>query len=115
VTQRQAAYLLEISHHPRITLRVIPDSRVYPGAHTAYTLLALGPGAGSVPAGGGLAGPAQQRVGFVGGVLGGVLMEGAEEIDRYSETFDHQRAVALSPEETRRWLRQAVKSLGGIV
>lgn len=123
VSQRQAAYLLEISHHPRITLRVIPDSRVYPGAHTAYTLLALGPvtapgaaSAASAAANGSTSGaaPAPQRVGFVGGVLGGVLMEGAEEIDRYAETFDHQRAVALSPEETRRWLRQAVKSLGGI-
>ena len=61
-----------------------------------------------------LNGSARQRVGFVGGVLGGVLMEGTEEIDRYTETFEHQRAVALSSEETRRWLRQAVKSLGGI-
>lgn len=127
VTQRQAAYLLEIAHHPRITLRVIPDSRVYPGAHTAYTLMAIGPSSssGAVPAAnatstsvsqapGTLNGSARQRVGFVGGVLGGVLMEGTEEIDRYTETFEHQRAVALSSEETRRWLRQAVKSLGGI-
>lgn len=102
VTRRQAAYLLEVSRHPQITLRVIPDGRIYPGAHTGYALMTLGDGA------------KPDRVGFVGGVLGGALMEGAEEISRYADTFDQQRALALGCDETRRWLRHALAGLGGI-
>jgi transcriptional regulator with XRE-family HTH domain len=103
VTMRQAAYLLEASRHPRTTVRVIPDGRVYPGAHTGYALMTLKPGA-----------KPQDRVGFVGGVLGWIPLEGAEEMTRYGETFDQQRLAALSPDETRRWLRLAIKSLGGV-
>jgi hypothetical protein len=103
VTRRQAAYLLEVSRHPKINLRIIPDGRVYPGAHTGYALMTLGEGGSSL-----------DRVGFIGGVLGGVFMEGADEIGRYAETFEQQRAFAFGQDETRRWLRQAVKSLGGV-
>lgn len=103
VTLRQAAYLLEVSRHPRTSLRVIPDGRVYPGAHTGYALMTLGPGATPL-----------DRVGFVGGVLGGVFLDAGEEIDRYAETFEQQRDAALGREETRRWLRHALKSLGGV-
>lgn len=117
VVVRQAAYLLEVSRHPRTEVRVIPDGRVYPGAHTGFTLMTLGskekqakqvkqtPGTAAKPA---------EHVGFVGGVVGWCLVDGGEEIDRYTLTFQQQRAAALGPEETRRWLRLAIKSMGGV-
>lgn len=104
VAARQAAYLLEASRHPRTDVRVIPDGRVYPGAHTGFTLMTLGKGARKA-----------EHVGFVGGVVGWCLVDGGDEIDRYAQTFEQQRATALGPEETRRWLRMAVKSMGGVV
>ena len=104
VAARQAAYLLEASRHPRTDVRVIPDGRVYPGAHTGFTLMTLGKGARKA-----------EHVGFVGGVVGWCLVDGVDEIDRYAQTFEQQRATALGPEETRRWLRMAVKSMGGVV
>ncbi|MFL6110233.1 MAG: helix-turn-helix domain-containing protein [Catenulispora sp.] len=104
VAARQAAYLLEASRHPRTEVRVIPDGRVYPGAHTGFTLMTLGKGARKA-----------EHVGFVGGVVGWCLVDGVDEIDRYAQTFEQQRATALGPEETRRWLRLAVKSMGGVI
>jgi len=122
VAVRQAAYLLEVSRHPRTEVRVIPDGRVYPGAHTGFTLMTLGSGekqarparqVKQVPKQGGPAKPAE-HVGFVGGVVGWCLVDGGDEIDRYTLTFQQQRAAALGPEETRRWLRLAIKSMGGV-
>jgi hypothetical protein len=55
-----------------------------------------------------------EHVGFVGGVVGWCLVDGGDEIDRYTHTFQQQRAAALGPEETRRWLRLAIKSMGGV-
>jgi transcriptional regulator with XRE-family HTH domain len=106
VAVRQAAYLLEASRHPRTEVRVIPDGRVYPGAHTGFTLMTLGSQDKNVK-------PAE-HVGFVGGVVGWCLVDGGDEIDRYTQTFQQQRAAALGPEETRRWLRLAIKSMGGV-
>jgi len=103
VAVRQAAYLLEASRHPRTDVRVIPDGRVYPGAHTGFTLMTLGAGARK-----------SEHVGFVGGVVGWCLVDGVDEIDRYAQTFEQQRTAALSPDETRRWLRLAIKSMGGV-
>ena len=106
VAVRQAAYLLEVSRHPRTEVRVIPDGRVYPGAHTGFTLMTLG--SRDKPA------KQTEHVGFVGGVVGWCLVDGGDEIDRYTLTFQQQRAAALGPEETRRWLRLAIKSMGGV-
>jgi transcriptional regulator with XRE-family HTH domain len=103
VAVRQAAYLLEASRHPRTEVRVIPDGRVYPGAHTGFTLMTLGAGARE-----------SEHVGFVGGVVGWCLVDGVDEIDRYAQTFAQQRRAALEPDETRRWLRLAIKSMGGV-
>ena len=106
VAVRQAAYLLEASRHPRTEVRVIPDGRVYPGANTGYTLMTLGSGDRHAKQ--------AEHVGFVGGVVGWCLVDGGDEIDRYTLTFQQQRAAALGPEETRRWLRLAIKSMGGV-
>ena len=109
VAVRQAAYLLEVSRHPRTDVRVIPDGRVYPGAHTGFTLMTLGAGVRQDKKN-----KQDEHVGFVGGVVGWCLLDGGDEIDRYAQTFAQQRAAALGPEETRRWLRLAVKSMGGV-
>ncbi|WP_194911932.1 helix-turn-helix domain-containing protein [Catenulispora rubra] len=123
VAVRQAAYLLEVSRHPRTEVRVIPDGRVYPGAHTGFTLMTLGSGekqarssrqVKQVPKQGAPATKPAEHVGFVGGVVGWCLVDGGDEIDRYTLTFEQQRAAALGPEETRRWLRLAIKSMGGV-
>jgi|GEM_PF-3028516 len=117
VAVRQAAYLLEVSRHPRTEVRVIPDGRVYPGAHTGFTLMTLGSGekqAKQVKQATATAVKPAEHVGFVGGVVGWCLVDGGDEIDRYTHTFQQQRAAALGPEETRRWLRLAIKSMGGV-
>ena len=74
-----------------------------PGARTGFTLMALCAGARR-----------SEHVGFVGGVVGWCLVDGVDEIDRYAQTFEQQRTAALSPDETRRWLRLAIKSMGGV-
>ncbi|MEY9928362.1 transcriptional regulator with XRE-family HTH domain [Catenulispora sp. GP43] len=122
VAVRQAAYLLEVSRHPRTEVRVIPDGRVYPGAHTGFTLMTLGSGDQQSKPGKQVkqvrqsptAAKPAEHVGFVGGVVGWCLVDGGDEIDRYTFTFQQQRAAALGPEETRRWLRLAIKSMGGV-
>jgi transcriptional regulator with XRE-family HTH domain len=118
VAVRQAAYLLEVSRHPRTEVRVIPDGRVYPGAHTGFTLMTLSSGEKHArpdrPAGQDKNAKPAEHVGFVGGVVGWCLVDGGDEIDRYTLTFEQQRAAALGPEETRRWLRLAIKSMGGV-
>ena len=85
---------------------MIPDGRVYPGAHTGFTLMTLSSGDKHARQ--------AEHVGFVGGAVGWCLVDGGDEIDRYTLTFQQQRAAALGPEETRRWLRLAIKSMGGV-
>jgi Domain of unknown function (DUF5753) len=40
-----------------------------------------------------------------------VYFEGAADVERYTEVFDHLRARALGPPETRTWLSEMFKEL----
>jgi transcriptional regulator with XRE-family HTH domain len=94
IMRDQLRHLVRVSREPRITLQVIPFSR---GTHPA---MAAGPFVI-------LGFPGQQDPDVVRleTVTGGAYVEGDAAIERYTLTYNHLRAAALPPDESRALIR----------
>ncbi|WP_257787612.1 helix-turn-helix domain-containing protein [Actinoalloteichus sp. GBA129-24] len=95
--QEQTAALLEFADHPNITLQVLPFSA---GPHPAI---------GSPFAWLGLPAP-DPGVVLLDNVAGSVAVEDAAEVQRFRNAFDHLRAMALAPSDTRSFLSTALRA-----
>jgi transcriptional regulator with XRE-family HTH domain len=88
VMRAQFRRLLEMSERPNVTLQVIPfDKGAHPGMSGAFVRLNFGTAAPDIVC--------------VESLAGDIFLESEAEIDRYGMVFDHLRAMALSPRDTR--------------
>ncbi|WP_440105699.1 DUF5753 domain-containing protein [Streptosporangium sp. H16] len=100
VMRSQLKRLLEVTDLPNITVQVLPFAA---GAHTATG------GAFHILEFPGFADP---DVVFVENLGGNLYVEREADVYRYTVAFDHLRAKALDPDDSRRFIAKAVAQLG---
>ncbi|MFI6508094.1 helix-turn-helix domain-containing protein [Streptosporangium sp. NPDC050855] len=100
VMRSQLKRVLELMDLPNITVQVLPFAV---GAHTAtggaFHILKF-------PS------PADPEVVFVENLGGNLYVESEADVYRYTVAFDHLRAKALSPDDSRRFITKTVARLG---
>ena len=95
----QLVKLIEESNAPNITLQILPFAAgAHPAMDSAFSLLTFDrQAAGDVV--------------YFEYPTGALYLEKPDEVARYRLTFDHRRAVALSPDETRKLLARSAEDL----
>ncbi|NGO73349.1 helix-turn-helix domain-containing protein [Streptomyces boncukensis] len=94
----QLERLVQVCDHPQITVQLLPfDAGVHAGLYGAFVLM-------DFPQ------PTPQVV-WVESLTNSVCFESSKDIDRYAETFDQLRALAVGPPETRRRFQEAIREL----
>ena len=95
----QLVKLTEASAAPNITLQILPfGAGAHPAMDSAFSLLTFDrPAAGDVV--------------YFEYPTGALYVEKPDEVARYRLAFDHLRAVALSPDETRKLLTRSADDL----
>lgn len=90
VMAEQLRHLAELSELDHVTIQVLPFSAgAHPGMKAGFTLLRFPEGFDDMDCV------------YLENNNGGVWQEVADHVAEYSATFDRQRSIALSPEETR--------------
>jgi len=98
VLRGQLEHLLEATTQTHITVQVLPFSAgFHPGLDGSFVLMAFP--------------EPNPDVVWVENGPNSVYFEGPADVERYSEVFDHLRARALGPPETRTWLNDMLKEL----
>ncbi|GGN43068.1 transcriptional regulator [Streptomyces kronopolitis] len=98
VLRGQLQRLLEVEPRTNITLQLLPfDAGFHPGLYGSFMLM-------------GFPEPNPDVV-WVENLTNSVCFEGAEDVGRYTEVFDHLRATALGPPETRSRIKSMLKEL----
>ncbi len=99
VMRAQLEALLAASAQARTTIQVVPYSAgAHPGQLGPFVIL-------------GFPEPAEPDVVTMETVGGNLYVDKPEEVRLYTTAFDHLRAVALSPADTRAMLRAAAQAL----
>ncbi|XVS63045.1 helix-turn-helix domain-containing protein [Actinosynnema sp. CA-299493] len=97
VQEEQLAHLLKLAELPNVTLQVLPFGK---GQHmamgTAFTLLKFV----DFPS-----------VIYIDNLTGGLYLDEAAEVERYSLVLDHLRAAALDPQESVALIRRVIGDL----
>jgi transcriptional regulator with XRE-family HTH domain len=100
VMRDQLDHLVELSELRNVTLQVLPCSAgEHPAMHGAFNLLKF-------PT------PGDPDKVYLEEKVGGIYTQKPHEVDRYALTFDHLRARAYGPEQTRALLEEAAVELG---
>lgn len=98
VLKQQLEHLLDIEPRPNITLQLLPfEIGFHPGLYGSFMLM-------------GFPEPNPDVV-WVENLTKSVYFEGSEDVGRYTEVFDHLRATALGPPETRSRIKKLLKEL----
>jgi len=98
VLKEQLEHLLNISPRPNITLQFLPfDVGFHPALYGPFVLM-------------GFPEPNPHLV-WVESLTDSVCLEKAADVERYTEVFDHLRATALGPPETRSRIKEMIKEL----
>ncbi|MBW8486340.1 helix-turn-helix domain-containing protein [Actinomadura sp. PM05-2] len=93
----QLKHLLEVAHG-KTTVQVIPYSAgAHPGTTGPFTVLAFEGAEGDMV--------------YMETINGNLWVDKADEVRRFTTAFDHLRAVALSPDDTRAMLNAALNDL----
>lgn len=96
VMREQRRHLLEAARRPNITLQVVPfDAGHHPGMVGSFTLVRF-------------ALPDDPEIVYIEGMSRDVFVESADA-DEYREVFEHLKAAALTPEQTRRHIDRVRK------
>ncbi|MFE9750884.1 helix-turn-helix domain-containing protein [Saccharothrix saharensis] len=97
VHEEQLVHLLKLAELPNVTLQVLPFGK---GQHmamgTAFTLLKFV----DFPS-----------VVYIDNLTGGLYLDEAPEVERYSLVLDHLRATALDPQESVALIRRVIGNL----
>ncbi|QQQ75046.1 helix-turn-helix domain-containing protein [Saccharothrix sp. 6-C] len=97
VQEEQLVHLLKLAELPNVTLQVLPFGK---GQHmamgTAFTMLKFV----DLPS-----------VIYIDNLTGGLYLDEAAEVERYSLVMDHLRATALDPQESVALIRRAIGDL----
>ncbi|MEE1838390.1 helix-turn-helix domain-containing protein [Streptomyces sp. NPDC088190] len=98
VLKQQLEHLLDVEPRPNITLQLLPfEIGFHPGLYGSFMLM-------SFP-------EPNPDVVWVENLTKSVYFEGSEDVGRYTEVFDHLRATALGPPETRSRIKKMLKEL----
>jgi hypothetical protein len=98
VLKGQVEHLLDLEPRTNITLQLLPfDAGFHPGLYGSFMLM-------------GFPEPNPDVV-WVENLTNSVYFEGSEDVGRYTEVFDHLRATALGPPETRSRIKDMIKEL----
>lgn len=94
----QLEHLLDLEPRTNITLQLLPfDAGFHPGLYGSFMLM-------------GFPEPNPDVV-WVENLTNSVYFEGSDDVGRYTEVFDHLRAAALAPPETRSHVKRMIKEL----
>lgn len=97
----QLGRLIEASNLPNVTLQVLPFAAgAHPAMHGAFVVLQF-PEA------------VDQALVYAEEQTGGLYLEKPHEIERHTLAFDHLRAAALHPEDSRRLIARIADELAG--
>lgn len=95
VMKAQLAHLIEVGKMPHVTVRIVPRSAgAHPGLDGAFQILSLG----------------GRDVAYAGAQIGGRLIETGDETEVLAIQFDQIGAVALSRDDSRKLIEQALES-----
>jgi transcriptional regulator with XRE-family HTH domain len=98
VLKEQLEHLLDVEPRTNITLQLLPfDAGFHPGLYGSFMLM-------------GFPEPNPDVV-WVENLTNSVYFEGSDDVGRYTEVFDHLRATALGPPETRSRIKDMLKEL----
>ncbi|MGC9501812.1 helix-turn-helix domain-containing protein [Streptomyces sp. WG7] len=98
VLKKQLGHLLDVEPRTNITLQLLPfDAGFHPGLYGSFMLM-------SFP-------EPNPNVVWVENLTNSVYFEGSDDVGRYTEVFDHLRATALGPPETRSRIKDMLKEL----
>ncbi|MEV7465454.1 helix-turn-helix transcriptional regulator [Streptomyces kronopolitis] len=98
VLKEQLEHLLDVEPRPNITLQLLPFGiGFHPGLYGSFMLM-------------GFPEPNPDVV-WVENLTNSVYFEGSDDVGRYTEVFDHLRASALGPPETRSRIKNMLKEL----
>lgn len=93
--RRQLRHLLELSRQNTINIQVLAfDTGVHPAMNGGFRLMKFPK-------------PSDPDVVYVEYWRGSIYLESPNDVDAYNRLFDHLRATALGPDETRRLIEQA--------
>lgn len=99
VMREQLQHLIAASEAGRTTLQVVPYSAgAHPGTVGPFVILKFDE-------------PSETDVVYMETIGGNLSVDKPEDVRHYTTAFDHLRAVALSPDDTRIMLETAVKAL----
>jgi transcriptional regulator with XRE-family HTH domain len=99
VMREQLGKILEASAASNVTMQVVPfEAGAQPGLDNTFMLLEFD-------------GPGQSPVVFVENLAGNLYLEREAEIQRYREVLEHLRACALSPNNSIKYIEEAIKAL----
>jgi transcriptional regulator with XRE-family HTH domain len=97
VMREQLEFLIELSTRPHVTVQVIPYSMgAHPGMTGAFSILEFPEATDS-------------DVVYLEGVTSDLYLEKEPDVRRYTEMYEHLRAGALSPDQTRVVIAQVAK------
>lgn len=97
VMRGQLAHLAACNRQPHITLQVIPfTAGAHPGMPGSFSILGF-PDASDMDAV------------YVDSLSKALFLEAESDVERYSQTFEHLRAIALSPNDSTRLLVTAAE------
>ncbi|MEV0845285.1 helix-turn-helix transcriptional regulator [Streptomyces sp. NPDC049954] len=93
VMRGQLDHLVDMSQLPHVTVQVIPFSvGAHPGLNGQYAVLEFPDTADS-------------SVVYIEGVTSDLYLEKANEVEQYSVMYEHLRAQAMNPEDSREYIR----------
>ena len=95
----QLQRLMTMSEQGKTTVQVVPYSvGAHPGTAGSFIIL-------------GFADPGEIDVVYIETIGGNMSVDKPEDVRHYTTAFDHLRAVALSPDDTRAMLLAALEAL----
>ena len=93
----QLEHLVEQSQLPHVTVQVIPfEMGAHPGVNGQYAILEFPDAADS-------------SVVYIEGVTSDLYLEKANDVQKYSVMYEHLRAQALNPEQSRQFIADIAK------
>ncbi|WP_407565506.1 helix-turn-helix domain-containing protein [Streptomyces sp. 184] len=97
IMREQLDHLLEVSQLPHVTVQVLPfETGAHPGVTGQYAILEFPEESDS-------------SVIYLEGVTSDLYLEKSDDVHNYSMMYEHLRAQALNPEQTRKFIADAAK------
>ncbi|MFF0724852.1 helix-turn-helix domain-containing protein [Streptomyces sp. NPDC004134] len=97
IMREQLEHLIEVSRLPHVTVQVLPfETGAHPGVTGQYAILEFPEESDS-------------SVIYLEGVTSDLYLEKSDDVHNYSLMYEHLRAQALNPEQTRKFIADTAK------